>query len=51
MKKFDKRIAIRIPSEQRAKINNLIKNGHYENLSQFLRTAIQEFLTQAERRE
>ena len=49
LKKHDQRIAIRLPSQQRERINQLILKGQNKNLSQFLRTAIQEFLTQTER--
>ena len=44
MKKQNERIAIRLPSEQREKIEELIHKGHYRNLSHAIRTALREFL-------
>lgn len=44
MKENNERIAIRLPSEQRKKIEHLIHNGQFKNLSHAIRTAIREFL-------
>jgi Arc/MetJ-type ribon-helix-helix transcriptional regulator len=44
MRKQDRRIALRLPSEERARIQQLINEGKYENLSQVIRTALKDFL-------
>jgi len=43
-KHHDKRIALRLPSKQRQKINKLVKAGKFKNLSHVIRTALKEFL-------
>lgn len=44
MKKHDRRIALRLPSKERARIQQLINEGKYENLSQMIRVALKDFL-------
>ena len=44
MRKNNERIAIRLPSEQREKIDQLIIKGEYENLSHAIRTILKELL-------
>jgi Arc/MetJ-type ribon-helix-helix transcriptional regulator len=44
MKKQDERIAIRLPSEQRQIIEQLIHKGKFKNLSDLIRTALAQFL-------
>ena len=44
MRKNNERIAIRLPSEQREKIDQLILKGQYKNLSHLIRTALNDFL-------
>jgi Arc/MetJ-type ribon-helix-helix transcriptional regulator len=41
---LDKRIALRLPSEKREQIETLIKSGKYENLSELIRAALDQFL-------
>jgi Arc/MetJ-type ribon-helix-helix transcriptional regulator len=45
-KKHDKRIALRLPSEQCEKINQLIDDRKFKNLSQLIKAALQEFLSE-----
>jgi len=40
----DCRIALRLPSEDRQRIEQLIREGKYRSLSQVIRVALQEFL-------
>ncbi|MGF3573705.1 MAG: ribbon-helix-helix domain-containing protein [Candidatus Bathyarchaeia archaeon] len=44
MQKQDSRIALRLPSEERQKIEQLIREGKFRNLSQVIRTALSKFL-------
>ena len=44
MQRHNERIALRLPSEQREKIESLIQQGKFQNLSEVVRTAIREFL-------
>jgi len=46
MKNQDKRIALRLPSKERARIQQLINEGKYENLSQVIRVALKDLLDQ-----
>jgi len=46
MRNQDRRIALRLPSEERARIQQLINEGKYENLSQVIRVALKDFLDQ-----
>ena len=41
---YEGRIAFRISKEDRAKIERLIKEGRFKNLSHVIRTALKEFL-------
>ena len=41
---FEKRIAIRLPSEQRQKIDALVSEGKFQNLSHLVREALKQFL-------
>jgi Arc/MetJ-type ribon-helix-helix transcriptional regulator len=41
---YEKRIAVRLPSKQREKIEELISKGKYKNLSEVIRSALKEFL-------
>ena len=41
---YEKRIAVRLPSKQREKIEALISKGTFKNLSQVIRAALDEFL-------
>jgi Arc/MetJ-type ribon-helix-helix transcriptional regulator len=45
MKKQDSRTALRLPSEQRQKIDQLIQERKFKNLSQAIREAINLFLS------
>ena len=45
MKNQNERIAIRLPSEQKEMIEELIHRGQYRNLSHAIRTALREFLS------
>jgi Arc/MetJ-type ribon-helix-helix transcriptional regulator len=45
MKKQDSRTALRLPSEQRQKIDQLIQERKFKNLSQAIREAITLFLS------
>lgn len=40
---YEKRIAIRIAKKQRHEIDELVKSGAFKNLSQVIRTALNEF--------
>jgi Arc/MetJ-type ribon-helix-helix transcriptional regulator len=40
----EKRIALRLPSEEREQIEQLIRTGNFKNISQVVRTALKEFL-------
>jgi Arc/MetJ-type ribon-helix-helix transcriptional regulator len=44
MKKQEGRISTRLTSQQRADIEEKIKNGEFENLSEFLRIVIEKEL-------
>jgi Arc/MetJ-type ribon-helix-helix transcriptional regulator len=44
MEKQDSRTALRLSSEQRRQIDDLVKAGKFRNISQVIRTALQEFL-------
>jgi Arc/MetJ-type ribon-helix-helix transcriptional regulator len=46
MKKQQDRISTRLTSQQRADIEEKIKNGEFENLSEFLRVAIEKTLVE-----
>jgi Arc/MetJ-type ribon-helix-helix transcriptional regulator len=43
----DERLALRINSEDRTKIEQLIKEGKYANISAVIRAALTEFLEKA----
>jgi Arc/MetJ-type ribon-helix-helix transcriptional regulator len=45
MQEHDSRIALRLPSEQRQKIDQLIQERKFKNLSQVIREAIDLFLS------
>ena len=45
MKKNDERIAIRLPSEQREMLEQLIHENRFKNLSDLIRIALTEFLS------
>jgi len=44
MKEQDSRIALRFPSKEREQIEQLIKEGKFENISQVIRAALKQFL-------
>lgn len=46
MKRQDNRISTRLTSQQRQIIEEKITKGEYENLSDFLRTAIEKLLAE-----
>jgi Arc/MetJ-type ribon-helix-helix transcriptional regulator len=43
MKKQDARTALRLPKKQRQKIDQLVHAGEYKNLSDVIRTALEQF--------
>jgi Arc/MetJ-type ribon-helix-helix transcriptional regulator len=45
MAKQDSRTALRLPTDQRQKIEELIRAGKFQNLSEVVRAALQEFLS------
>jgi len=45
MQKQDSRTALRLPSEQREKIEQLIQEGKFKSISSVIRAALKEFLT------
>ncbi|MEM3459208.1 MAG: ribbon-helix-helix domain-containing protein [Candidatus Bathyarchaeia archaeon] len=45
--KHDERIALRLPSEFREKIQELIRQGKFKNLSDVVRAALEQFLQTA----
>lgn len=45
MRKNNERIAIRLPLEQREKLDQLVLKGDHKTLSQVIRTALKEFLS------
>jgi len=47
MAKQDSRTALRLPREERQKIDELINQGKFKSLSQVVRTALEEFLKTA----
>ena len=51
MKEHDSRIAIRLPSEERKQIQALIEAGKFKNISQVVRVALSEFLTEIQAEE
>lgn len=51
MKEHDSRIAIRLPSEERKQIQVLIEAGKFKNISQVVRVALSEFLTEIQAEE
>jgi Arc/MetJ-type ribon-helix-helix transcriptional regulator len=44
MKEHDSKIAIRLPSNERGKVEQLISEGKFKNISQVIRAALKEFL-------
>jgi Arc/MetJ-type ribon-helix-helix transcriptional regulator len=44
MKNYDCRIALRLPTEERLKAEQLIRKRKFKNLSQVIREALKEFL-------
>jgi Arc/MetJ-type ribon-helix-helix transcriptional regulator len=42
-KKHQKRIAVRLPSEQRQQIEKLVNSGRFRNLSEVIRVALKQF--------
>jgi len=47
MKGFDERIALRLLSEEKLQMQQLIHEGKFKNLSQVIRAALKEFLKTA----
>lgn len=45
MKEQDSRIALRYPSKERERIEQLIHEGKFKNISQVIRAALSKFLT------
>ena len=45
MQEHDSRIAIRLPSNERQQIEQLIREGKFRNISQVIRAALKEFLS------
>jgi len=43
--KYKSRIALRLPSKERQKIEQLIWEGKFRNISQVIRAALKEFLS------
>jgi len=50
-KEHDSRIAIRLPSNERSKVEQLIHEGKFKNISQVVRVALSEFLTEIQAEE
>jgi len=48
MSKYDRRIALRLGKLEREKIDELIRQRKFKNLSQAIRAAITEFLSRME---
>ena len=48
MENHDERIALRLPQDQRQKINKLVEAGKFKNLSFVIREALKEFLEKEE---
>ena len=48
MKQYNRRIALRLGTLEREKIDELIRQRKFKNLSQVIRTAIAEFLNKTE---
>ena len=46
--KHDKRIALRLPATEKAKTKYLIQKGKFKNLSQVMRIALKQFLTEGD---
>jgi Arc/MetJ-type ribon-helix-helix transcriptional regulator len=44
MQKQDSRIAIRLPSNERNQVEQLIRQGKYRNISSVIREALKQFL-------
>jgi len=44
-KEHDSRIAIRLPSNERSKVEQLIHEGKFKNISQVIRAALKDFLS------
>lgn len=44
MIKYDKRIAMRLRPDERQKIDRLVSEGKFENLSDVMRAALKKFL-------
>ena len=42
-KKHQKRIAVRLPSEQRQQIEKFVDSGRFRNLSEVIRVALKQF--------
>ncbi len=47
MKKQDSRTALRLPATQREKMDALVEEGKYRNLSEVVRSALDQFLKAA----
>lgn len=43
-KRYEKRIALRLPTEEKQQIEQLVQKGKFRNLSEAIRTALKEFL-------
>jgi Arc/MetJ-type ribon-helix-helix transcriptional regulator len=46
MQEHDSRIALRLPSKERQRIEQLIHEGKYRNISQVIRAALTKFLNE-----
>ena len=46
--KHDRRIAVRLPAEEKAKVKQLIQKGKFRNLSQVVRIALKQFLKEGD---
>ena len=44
IREYESRIALRLPKAERAKIEQLINEGKFKNISQVVRAALQELL-------
>jgi Arc/MetJ-type ribon-helix-helix transcriptional regulator len=48
MNRYDCRIALRLASNEKEKLEELIRERKFKNLSQLIRTALNEFLNKSE---
>jgi Arc/MetJ-type ribon-helix-helix transcriptional regulator len=42
---YEKRIAVRLPAKQRQQIGSLVEAGKYKNMSEVIRSALRQFLS------